>query len=201
VLYRRHRPHWFPPNRAIFITWRLQGSIAAAELHRILRAVEDKTPLRFARLDAALDKAKSGPMWLGDARVAEIVMRAVLRGDSELGHYELDSYVVMSNHIHILLWPKIDVPKFMNSLKACTAKSANAILQRTGSRFWQDESFDHWVRHEAQHLKIRAYIENNPVKAGMVARPEEWMWSSASRVGQPPRRSSGDDSLLKRYHP
>jgi alkanesulfonate monooxygenase SsuD/methylene tetrahydromethanopterin reductase-like flavin-dependent oxidoreductase (luciferase family) len=51
----------------------------------------------------------------------------------------------------------------------------------TGERFWQDESFDHWVRDPAEWQKIRAYIERNPVSAGLVAKPEEWPWSSASR--------------------
>jgi hypothetical protein len=50
----------------------------------------------------------------------------------------------------------------------------------TGSYFWQDESFDHWVRNPAEWEKIRTYIERNPVSAGLVARPEDWPWSSAS---------------------
>jgi REP element-mobilizing transposase RayT len=160
-----------------------------------------KAPLRFARLDKALDLAKTGVTWLSDPRIAELVGDAILRGDSELNHYELDSYVVMSNHVHILIWPKLAVPKFMNSLKAWTAGEANLLLKRRGHRFWQDESFDHWCRSEAQHLRIRAYIENNPVKAGLVARAEDWRWSSASPGGRPRRRREGDESLLQRYHP
>jgi hypothetical protein len=60
------------------------------------------------------------------------------------------------------------------------ALRANAILRRAGSRFWQDESFDHWVRSGAQLQRIKLYIEWNPVKAGLVARPQDWPWSSAS---------------------
>jgi REP element-mobilizing transposase RayT len=199
--YRRHRPHWFPENRAVFITWRLVGTIAAAELQRIQRALAQKAPLRFARLDTALDRAQHGPKWLARPEIAQILCDAILRGDEKLGHYELDSYVVMSNHVHMFIWPTLEVPKFMNSLKTHTAKRANLVLGRTGSHFWQDESFDHWCRHEEQHRKIRAYIENNPVKAGLVERPEDWPWSSASELGRPPRRRLPDDALLQRYHP
>jgi putative transposase len=65
-------------------------------------------------------------------------------------------------------------------LKGYTAREANRILQRTGQPFWQQESFDHWPRNQDEFLRIIAYIENNPVKAGLVGRPEEWSWSSAA---------------------
>jgi len=65
-------------------------------------------------------------------------------------------------------------------LKGYTAREANRILGRTGQHFWQEESFDHWSRDEDEFFRIIAYIENNPVKAGLVTRPEDWQWSSAA---------------------
>jgi len=50
----------------------------------------------------------------------------------------------------------------------------------SGSHFWQDESFDHWIRNPGEWHKIRKYIEQNPVAAGLVDKPEDWPWSSAS---------------------
>jgi REP-associated tyrosine transposase len=67
----------------------------------------------------------------------------------------------------------------MRSLKGATAREANLVLHRTGSTFWQKESYDHWVRDAAEFDRIRRYIENNPVKAGIVKMPEEFPWSSA----------------------
>jgi type I restriction enzyme R subunit/putative DNA methylase len=67
----------------------------------------------------------------------------------------------------------------MNGLKGA-AREANSLLHRTGRHFWQDESVDHWVRNSRELGRIRAYIEFNPVSAGPVARPEDWLWSSAS---------------------
>ena len=49
-----------------------------------------------------------------------------------------------------------------------------------GKHFWQDESFDHWVRTPAEFNRIRSYIEGNPVSAGLASRPEGWPWSSAA---------------------
>ena len=54
-------------------------------------------------------------------------------------------------------------------LKGYTAREANRLLGRTGQPFWQGESYDHWVRDETEFIRIIAYIENNPVKAGLVA--------------------------------
>lgn len=45
--------------------------------------------------------------------------------------------------------------------------------------FWQDESFDHWVRSEAELEAVIDYVENNPVKAGLVEEKKLWRWSSA----------------------
>jgi len=50
---------------------------------------------------------------------------------------------------------------------------------RTGEPFWQKESYDHWVRNPSELEKIRTYIENNPVKAGLVRNPQDYLWSSA----------------------
>jgi hypothetical protein len=56
-------------------------------------------------------------------------------------------------------------------------------LGRRGKPFWQDETFDHWVRNEREYGKIRFYIEYNPVAAGLVKRPEEWRWRAGGSRG------------------
>jgi hypothetical protein len=54
------------------------------------------------------------------------------------------------------------------SLKGITAKRADAMLGLTGNPFWQEESYDHLVRHDREFEKIRNDIEVNPVRAGLV---------------------------------
>jgi len=44
---------------------------------------------------------------------------------------------------------------------------------------WQKESYDHWVRNADEFRRIPAYIENNPVTAGLVREPQDYPWSSA----------------------
>jgi type I restriction enzyme R subunit/putative DNA methylase len=98
-----------------------------------------------------------------------------------LGQYDLAAYVIMSNHVHLLLLPKIAPSRLLQSLKGAAAREANRILGRTGETFWQAESYDHWVRDEAEWKRIVAYIEQNPVKAGLVQNAEDYRWSSASQ--------------------
>jgi len=113
--------------------------------------------------------------------MARLVVSAIEQGEASLGLYVLESYVVMPNHVHLLLNPKVPVAEITRRLKGPTARDANRVLNRSGKRFWQDESFDHWVRDDAERLRLRSYIESNPVVAGLAKRPEDWPWSSAAR--------------------
>ena len=177
TFYRRHLPHWQPPGQDIFVTWRLHGSLPPN-----YRPPRDTEPSgeRFVFYDRTLDRACIGPVWLKDARVAEAVI-AALHDATARKLFCLRAYVLMANHIHALLAPLAPLPRITHQVKGSTAYLANRILCRDRQRFWQDESFDHWVRNPAEGEKIRAYIENNPVAAGLSARPEDWPWSSASK--------------------
>ncbi|MGB6482654.1 MAG: transposase [Candidatus Acidiferrales bacterium] len=106
---------------------------------------------------------------------------AIERGDSDLGLYTLEAYVVMPNHVHMLINPKDVVAKITQRVKGRTALAANHMLGRMGRPFWQDESFDRWVRNEGERERLHQYIENNPVIAGLVKIPNNWLWSSAGK--------------------
>jgi putative DNA methylase len=85
----------------------------------------------------------------------------------------------MPNHVHTLVTAAVPLPKLTKSLKGITAKKANAILGLTGMPFWQEESYDHVVRDQKEFEKIWNYIEQNPVRAGLVREASEYQWSSA----------------------
>ena len=130
-------------------------------------------------MDRYLDTTQVGPMWLLQPSVAQVVLQCIDTG-VHLRHYELHAYVIMSNHVHLLITPQIDPSRLIKSLKGTSAREGNKLLQRTGTPFWQKECYDHWVRDEREFEKIQEYIEENPVKAGLVARAELYPWSSAS---------------------
>ena len=195
VYYRRRLPHWQPEGTALFVTWRLHGSLPATAHNRRPRTTEssdipsrfsldcarDKPNESFFAYDNRLDHAKLGPVWLQDPRVANTVEKALQLGESKLRLYQLHAYVVMPNHVHILLRPCVPLERITSVLKGFTARQANKILARTGQRLWQEESYDHWVRNEEEFSRIAAYVEHNPVSAGLVKRPEDWPWSSAHK--------------------
>jgi len=89
----------------------------------------------------------------------------------------------MPNHVHLLVTPNIPLSKLTRSLKGITAKRANAVLGRTGTPFWQEETFDRNVRNQPEFERIRSYIENNPVRAGLVLEAADYTWSSAGLQG------------------
>ncbi|MGO9013322.1 MAG: REP-associated tyrosine transposase [Bryobacteraceae bacterium] len=135
----------------------------------------------FAAKDRALGQNR-GQLWLSDARVVRQVAEAIPTGESRKEFYELQAWVIMPNHVHMLLLPRVALPQITHWIKGRTARDANLLLGRTGEPFWQDESYDHWVRNEKEFNRIAAYIEENPVSAGLVTTPEDWPWSSATRA-------------------
>ena len=140
----------------------------------------------FLVMDRLLDQARYGPTYLRQPAVAEQVLASLEYG-MQRDDFELHAWVIMPNHVHLLLTPKVNVSKVLGSLKAGSAKRANSLLGRAGQPFWQDESYDHLVRNDKEFRRIEKYIEQNPVTAGLVANAEDYMWSSAGRPMRPPQ--------------
>ena len=116
-----------------------------------------------------------------------MVVSALRYGATVRKFYDLYAWVVMPNHVHVVWEPRVAMPGIMRWLKGRTSRAANRILGRTGMRFWLDESFDHWVRTEEELRGLIEYVEENPVKAGLVERAEQWPWSSAWQTTQTDR--------------
>jgi REP element-mobilizing transposase RayT len=172
---RRRLPHVYPEGTPLFLTFHLHGSVPAALLPPPVPLASGQA---FVWLDRRLDTTQSGPMYLRQPDIARIVVDSIHKG-VDSGHYELAAYVVMANHVHLLIRPAVAPDRLLKSLKGATARYANRLLGRTGEPFWQKESYDHWVRNQSEFEKIRAYIESNPVKAGLVRSPQDFPWSSA----------------------
>jgi putative transposase len=164
--YRRRLPHIHEDNQPVFLTWRLHNSLPS---HRIFPAAALTSGQAFAAMDQLLDEARTGSFYLRQPAIAGMIVEAIQYNATILGHYLLHAFVVMPNHVHLLATPFVALPKLTKSLKGITAKRANAMLALTGTSFWQEESYDHLVRDEREFEKIRRYIEQNPVRAGLVS--------------------------------
>ena len=161
----------------MFLTWHLKGSLP---LNRYPPPSSPSGGKAFVWMDRFLDTARTGPLWLRMAPIAALVVDAIRFGQDELKHYETGAFVVMPNHVHLLVVPHVPVARLTRRSKGYTARQANRILARTGEAFWQPESYDHRVRNDKEWERIVRYIENNPVGAGLAAWPEEYPWSSAA---------------------
>ncbi|SPE37105.1 conserved hypothetical protein [Candidatus Sulfopaludibacter sp. SbA6] len=130
----------------------------------------------FFWMDRYLDSARCGPVYLAQEPIARIVAASLRRGVL-LGQYELGAYAIMANHVHLLLLPKVSPSRLLQSLKGATARQANLLLG--------------WVRDESEWNRIAAYIEDNPVKAGLVECAEDYRWSSAGNWNKSAETSLG----------
>ena len=176
MLYQRRLPHVWASERPVFLTWRLHGTLPP---HRWFAGGSLPSGKAFAALDRLLDEARTGPFYLRQPVLADMVVEALFYNARTLRQYALHAFVVIPNHVHLLVTATVPLPRLTKSLKSITAKRANAMLALTGSPFWQEESYDHEVRHNREFETIRNYIEENPVRAGLVHESSKYRWSSA----------------------
>lgn len=201
LAYRRNLPHIQPPGATLFITPHLHGSLPTEAIERLrnefqlrLKQIEKEAPPEerdyllyreekryFGRIDDLLDRVTDGPHWLRIPAVAQIVCDGLHNRDGKT--YDLIAYCVMPNHCHIVLTPLPIEPdsyqplsRIMHVLKGYSAHEANGVLKRQG-KFWQAESYDHFVRDGAELERIIYYVVNNPVKAGLVDDWDQWPWT------------------------
>ncbi len=209
---RGYLPHVKREGASYFVTFRLADSLPkevllqalgekaarlrALDLRKVYGPSEAQTKLLadsveqierdyHRKVERFLDQG-AGACQLGRPDIARMATDALLHFHSQ--QYILDDWVIMPNHVHLVLWPKpnFSLSEILKSRKQFIATQANRLLGRTGERFWQVESFDHWIRDEAEMNRIRRYIRANPVKAGLCVSPEEWRWGSAWRGGPLP---------------
>jgi REP element-mobilizing transposase RayT len=96
--------------------------------------------------------------------------------------YQVHAAVVMPDHVHLLLTPLRDekgwpysLPIILKQLKGTSARTVNQLSNSSGP-VWQEESFDHVVRSHESFEEKREYIRQNPVRRGLVTRPEDYRW-------------------------
>ena len=184
---RGYLPHFDHPGLVQSVTFRLADSLPAEKLAQWQAELEIPAGARafgpqvieyHRRIEEWLDRGH-GSCALRDSRVASMVAGALLHFDGE--RYRLLAWVVMPNHVHVLIetLPGFPLGDVVHSWKSYSAKQANQILAQTG-RFWQEEYFDRYIR-DADHLReARRYIEQNPVEAGLAKTAEAWPFGSSS---------------------
>ena len=127
VYYERNLPHWLPEGKNIFLTWRLYGSLPMIFLEQLHRDNNLKQGKKFLCLDRKLDGEGFGPVWLRDRRIARIVVDSIA-SVAQQGWCIVNSFVVMPNHVHLMLEPKTELRLVMRAIKGPTARVCNEFL-------------------------------------------------------------------------
>lgn len=163
-----------------------------------------------ARVAAYLDAGK-GSCILRHPELAAMVQDVFLHFHGQ--RYHLHAWCVMPNHVHVLFQalPGWTMSKIVASWKSYTGRRISAF-QTTGyaglqsgrtatpehgvpsgepNRVWHREYWDRYIRDDGHYKNVVRYIHNNPVKAGLVKRSEDWRWSSAYVAGGGENSSTG----------
>ena len=196
---RGYHPHVESPRLIQHVTFHLADSLPrevvekmAAELERIPPSLRDTE--KEKRVAAYLD-AGIGSCVLRIPELGELVQQTILHFHGE--RYTLHAWCVMPNHVHVLFqmaegWT---MGSIVGSWKKFTGRRINAYLKEHGMGtvptgvvarlesglppVWHRDYFDRYIRDNGHFNTVVDYIHNNPVKAGLVKRTEDWRWSSA----------------------
>ena len=193
LITQRKLPHWAQDGAVVFLTWRTLDSLPQtvldawrAERHRWLDTqgidptlpgwkteVQDLPPeLKAEYHDRFTTKwhqhldTGHGACVLRQPDLAQIVQDSLLHFHGD--RYEMLDFVIMPNHVHLLatFHGKAAMLEQCESWKHFTAAQINRRLGQKG-RFWQQDAFDHLVRHQTQFHRLQRYIAENPANAGL----------------------------------
>jgi REP element-mobilizing transposase RayT len=158
--YRRRLPHLQKADADLFVTFCTGGPLVLSSSARDLV------------LEHCLREGGILPFAGGDARATPRI--------------HLHAMVIMPDHVHLLLSPLRDSERWpfplvdiLQCLKSATAHRINKFLHHS-SPVWEEESFDHVLRSDESLDEKCEYVRQNPVRAGLVRRPEDypWLWVS-----------------------
>ena len=180
---RGHLPHLDAGEVPQFLTWRLADSIppGLAEKWEAELATEPETKRKlelYRRYERYLDEGH-GSCLLKNPVAAITVQNTLIFYHGAL--YTLHEWVVMPNHVHVLLTPAPNVflAEIPKRVKGYSSTQINRQLGRQG-QLWQAGYFDRLIR-DADHFDQTAlYIRRNPVKAKLVGVIDHWTYGSGN---------------------
>ncbi|MFZ4774613.1 MAG: DNA methyltransferase [Terrimicrobiaceae bacterium] len=185
-------PHWNQADCLCFVTWRMDDALPRPLVEEWKRdrdlwlkdhpepwdaeTTRNYHELFSVRLNEWLD-AGHGSCVLRQPNIRRLVADAL--GHFDGTRYHLSSYVLMPNHVHVLLRliPGSLLPDILHSWKSFTAKAINKALNWTGT-LWQAEYWDTLIRNERHLAACLAYIRDNPAR---LATDSYTLWVSKER--------------------
>ena len=157
-------PHWEQDGVLQFITLRLRDSLPDSKLDELREKLKNSEENALLYKDLEIINfyltQGHGSCILKYAEIQDIVDKAINFYDGD--RYELFDYVIMPNHIHILIIPYFPVEDIMLFLKRYTTTMINKYLKQRGG-VWQDDYFDRMMRNYDDYSIVSSYIKGNPL--------------------------------------
>ncbi len=120
------------------------------------------------------DTWQKHPLFINTA-LAEIVVGQIL-SCRDRGFYQLHAFVLMPDHLHILLTPSeaTTIEKAMQMIKGGSAHSMG-LEKPQKFPVWHSGFHDRWIRDAEEYRNSKQYIEQNPVEAKLAEKPEDFL--------------------------
>jgi|SRR5579859_2074588 len=131
---------------------------------------------------------------LQSERMAKLLIETIYHY-REAEKFLLHEFVVMPNHLHLILTPEVPLERAMQLVKGGFSYRAKKLLG-IGHEIWQTSFNDRRLRDMEEYEKYKVYVHDNPVKAGLCAACKDWPYGSASgkyALDEVPRRLKPDD--------
>jgi len=154
-------------------------------MERKIKDTPPRLPVVFQNYDSPLYLITFNTLLRRPLLACDEVHRA-FRDYAERGfsfHIAVGRYVLMPDHIHVFvrIGRDIKLRRWGSGLKQCLGKTLvqlgykpSTIPQSKLVSFWQPGFFDHLLRHNESYAEKWDYVWRNPVRAGLVAKPEDW---------------------------
>ncbi|MES2476331.1 MAG: urease accessory protein UreD [Verrucomicrobiota bacterium] len=184
---RGYLPHWDFAGSVQAITFRLADSLPSGVIREWQRELQEmidsedsqisqKAQIELHQRICRYEDAGHGSCLLAKPEHAKVVQDILIQDHGS--KYQLIDWCIMPNHVHVVIHLLDDTPlgKIIKHWKAPSAVLIHQAEGLTGS-LWMADYHDRLVR-DLDHLQnALAYIRNNPVKAGLCAKAEEWAFS------------------------
>ena len=197
---RGYMPHRDHSGLVQSITFRLSDSLPRHVREKIEKELleQDIAPSKVERARNRLREkyldSGMGSCALGHPRMAQVMKESLLKFHGK--RYDLIAWCIMPNHVHVMISQKAPLAKIIQSWKSYPARwgmenglrygfTIPDVVDESGRRrFWMWEYWDRYIRDEKHYYRVRGYIHQNPVKAGLCEDCKEWRWSSAWEQGK-----------------
>ncbi len=201
---RGYLPHWDFCKSLQAVTFRLADSVPASVISQWKVELASETDnasweLELHRRIARFEDDGYGEAVLRDPQIAAVVQTKLVERHPE--RYRLIEWCIMPTHVHVLfkLTERHSLGEVVRAWKGGSATEINRKLHRSG-RLWMADYYDRLIR-DQQHLDhCRIYIRNNPVKADLCEKPDDWPFSSAGVAWNPDLTERGLQSASQLPH-